>query len=177
MIKKIIFFILIVLGTLTSHAQMTAGQLQRVKRAMVRAIESSAVTDSLYKALLAGPHKDPMTRGYLASVEALKAKHAWNPYHKVKFANRSTKTMAEAVNADPTNLELRFMRFSIQHYMPAFLGLSKELDADRKEIVKHYRSRSFQKTDSELVRNIAKFMIQSKRCSAAEEEIFRKYAA
>ncbi|PST84389.1 hypothetical protein C7T94_06675 [Pedobacter yulinensis] len=159
------------------RAQMSARQTQRVKSAMVRAIESSQVTDSLYKALAAGSNKDPLTRGYLASLEALKAKHAWNPYNKVKFANRSAKTMAEAIRSDPGNLELRFMRFSIQHYMPAFLGLSKDLDTDRREILKHYRERSFSKVDKELVRNIARFMIESGRCTGAEEEIFRKYTA
>ncbi|WP_129714426.1 hypothetical protein [Pedobacter sp. SYP-B3415] len=174
---KLTVTFLLVFGVSAAYGQMNGRQLQSVKASMVRAITSSAVTDSLYKALLKGSHKDPLTQGYIASLEALKAKHAWNPYNKVKYASKSTKTMEAAIKADPASLELRFMRFSVQHYMPSFLGLSKELDADRKEIVKHYRNKSFRKTDDELVRNIARFMIESKRCTQSEEEIFRKFAA
>lgn len=70
--------------------------------------------------------------------------------------------MQRAIDMDKENLEIRFMRFSIEFYTPSFLGFSKDLAQDKKEIVKHYQNGNFGLADRELVKNVAKFMIDSK---------------
>ena len=83
--------------------------------------------------------------------------------------------MQKAINMDKENMEIRFMRFSIEHFTPSFLGFSKDLTADRKEIVKHYQNNNFGVADAGLIKNVANFMIQSKRCTPEEIKIFKKY--
>ena len=39
--------------------------------------------------------------------------------------------LAEAIKADPDNVELRFLRFSVQAEAPAFLGYRDNLEEDK----------------------------------------------
>ncbi|HEY1062816.1 MAG TPA: hypothetical protein VGE44_14065 [Daejeonella sp.] len=150
-------------------------EIRNIKVAVHRAIESSAVTDSLYLTLKSESNQSPLIVAYIGTLEALKAKHSWNPYNKIKYVSLSQKTMRKAVERDPNNLEIRFMRFTIQHYTPSFLGFSKDLDEDRKAIVRQFKNKKFGLADAPLIRNIAAFMIESDRCLKEELPVFKKY--
>ncbi|WP_316801873.1 hypothetical protein [Pedobacter nototheniae] len=172
---KTIFLLFCLLASSISYAQLSNKEIAGLKTNMVKAVENSRLTDSLFKKLDALPDKTALITAYTGTLEALKAKHSWNPYNKIKYVSRSLKTMNKAIAMDKENMEIRFMRFSIEHFTPSFLGFSKDLDVDRKEIVKHYQNRSFGNTDEDLVKNVAKFMIDSKRCTAQEIKIFQKH--
>ncbi len=150
-------------------------EFRNIKIAVHRAIESPSVTDSLYLALKSGNTENPLIVAYIGTLEALKAKHSWNPYNKIKYVSLSQKTMKKAVERDPNNLEIRFMRFTIQHYTPSFLGFSKDLDEDRKAIVRQFKNKKFGFADVPLIKNIAAFMIESDRCMKEELIVFKKY--
>lgn len=167
---------LFILISVHSNAESVAGdEIRNIKLAVHRAIESAAVTDSLYRVLKGGNNDNPLIIGYIGTLEALKAKHSWNPYNKIRYVSLSQKTMKKAVELDPNNLEIRFMRFSIQHYTPAFLGFSKDLEEDRRAIVRQFRNRKFGLADANLIRNMAAFMIESDRCLKEELPVFKKY--
>src|SRR5688572_12419212 len=102
------------------QASTTDDDLANIKKAMMLAIESPQVTDSLYTQLSSRDSPSPLMLAYTGTLQALKAKHSWNPYQKIKYVARSQKTLEKALKIEPTNLEIRFMRFSIQHYTPAF---------------------------------------------------------
>jgi len=169
----LLFFIF---SSVNSNAEpILFDEFKNIKVAVHRAIESSQVTDSLYQALRSRNSENPLVVAYIGTLEALKAKHSWNPYNKIKFVSLSQKTMKRAVDLDPNNLEIRFMRFSIQHHTPAFLGFSKDLDEDRKAIYRQFKNRKFGLADADLIRNMAAFMIQSERCLKEELLVFKKY--
>jgi len=175
-IKFRFFLLFFIFSTVQSNAEpVLSDEFKNIKIAVHRAIESSAVTDSLYLALKSGSTDSPLIVAYMGTLEALKAKHSWNPYNKIKFVSLSQKTMRKAVERDPNNLEIRFMRFTIQHYTPSFLGFSKDLDEDRKVIVRQFKNRKFGLADTPLIRNIAAFMIKSDRCLKEELIVFKKY--
>ncbi|MFF5383847.1 hypothetical protein [Pedobacter suwonensis] len=175
MIKlRILFFLLFAIGNAT-YAQLSTQEIATLKANMVKAVENAKLTDSLFDRLNKLPNKTALVTGYLGTLEALKAKHSWNPYNKIKYVGRSLKTMQKAIDMDGENMEIRFMRFSIEFYTPSFLGFSKDLAVDKKEIVKHYQNGNFGLADAELVKNVAKFMIDSKKCTAAEVKILTKY--
>lgn len=172
---KLICFLLIA-GVLTAAAhRIPMEELESIKQAMVKAVESPRITDSLYTKLTGKKSDNALILAYIGTLEALKAKHSWNPYQKMKFVSMAQKTMARAVKLEPGNLQIRFMRFSIQHYTPQFLGYSDELDEDRKAIARHYKHNTFGETDELQVQNIAEFMIRSGRCTGEEVAFFKKY--
>ncbi|QIL39985.1 hypothetical protein G7074_12350 [Pedobacter sp. HDW13] len=175
MVKLRISLFILFSGIGLAQAQLSPKEIAVLKANMVKAIESSKLTDSLFKRLNKLPNKTALVTGYTGTLEALKAKHSWNPYNKIKFVSRSLKTMKKAIDMDKEDMEIRFMRFSIEFYTPSFLGFSKDLAEDKKEIVKHYQNGNFGLADEELVRNVAKFMIDSKRCTDTEIKIFKKH--
>ncbi|WP_443944709.1 hypothetical protein ACJVDH_17590 [Pedobacter sp. AW1-32] len=158
-----------------AKAQLSVKEVAVLKLDLVKAVENSKLTDSLLFRLDKLKDKTALITAYTGTLEALKAKHAWNPYTKIKYVSRSLKTMKKAIEMDSENMEIRFMRFSIEHFTPSFLGFSKELAEDREEIVKHYQQQNFGLADKTLIKNVAKFMIDSKRCTPAEVKIFQKY--
>lgn len=176
MIKLPFLYVLLFASINVCKAQLSPKEIAVLKIDLVRAVESSKVTDSLYEKLLKLPGKTALVTAYTGTLEALKAKHSWNPYNKIKYVKQGLKTMQRAINMDKDNMEIRFMRFSIEHYTPGFLGLSKNLITDRKEIVKHYQNRNFGLADDELIKNVAKFMIESERCTPEEIKILKKFS-
>ncbi|WP_316798666.1 hypothetical protein [Pedobacter frigidisoli] len=174
--RKFQILLLFFFGSIqVSYSQLSPKEVAMLKTDLIKAVENSALTDSLYLKLSGLKNKTALVNGYCGTLEALKAKHAWNPYNKIKYVKQSLKTMQKAIDMDAENLELRFMRFSIEHFTPGFLGFSKELTVDRKEIIKHYQNRNFGVANEELIKNVARFMIDSKRCSAAEVNILKKF--
>ncbi|MDT3404236.1 hypothetical protein [Mucilaginibacter terrae] len=168
-----LFFIL----TTTSICRADVPEPQVIRKQLLVALEKRSLTDSLYKALTNEPNKTPLLTCYLGVVQALKAKHAWNPYFKVKYLNDAEKTLKTAVAGQPDNIEIRFMRFSIEHNVPGFLGYTKHLVADREEMIKQLNRKHYTTADESVVRTIIKFLIDSKRCTPHETETLHKQLA
>lgn len=148
-----------------------------IRKQLLLALEKRSLTDSLYNTLTAAPNKSPLNTCYLGVVQALKAKHAWNPYYKVKYLNDAEKSLQLAVNREPDNMEIRFMRFSIEHNVPGFLGYTKHLVADREEMIKQLDRKYYATADQDVVVTIIKFLIDSKRCTPHETERLHKHLA
>jgi len=175
MIRFSILFLFFTAFINISYAQLSSKEIAILKADMVKAVENPRLTDSIYERLNNLHNKTALITAYVGTLEALKAKHSWNPYHKVKYVKISLKTMQQAIDMDKENMEIRFMRFSIEHYTPGFLGLSKDLNVDKKEIIKHYQNRNFGTADETLIKNVARFMIDSKRCKSEEINLLKKY--
>lgn len=148
-----------------------------IRKLLITAIESKKTTDSLYTSLAAVKSPSALTSGYMGTLEALKAKHAWNPYYKVKYLNDCEKTFKAAIHRDPHNIEIRFMRFSIEHNVPGFLGYNKNLEADKDEIIKQLGHKHYAQADEALVKTIINFLLESKRCTTAETHSLKLYLA
>lgn len=166
---------LLLLSVNFCYAQLSSKEIIGLKSDLVKAVDDVKLTESLLVKLNKLSNKTALVTAYIGTLEALKAKHAWNPYNKIKYVKVSMQTMQQAINMDKDNMEIRFMRFSIQHYTPSFLGFSKELTLDRREIVKHYQNGSFGVADQTLVKNVAKFMVESNRCTPDEVKILKKF--
>lgn len=148
--------------------------ISELRKQMLRAINSPKVTDSLYNNLQKTNQKVPLVMAYFGALEALKAKDSWNPYNKIKFLNLSNKTILQAVNASPNDMEIRFVRFSVQTNLPHFLGLNKDLDSDKNQILHQLKQKNYGLADKVFVQSIIKFMLDSKQCSPPEISFLRQ---
>jgi len=169
------FLFCVTLSAFSALKQKT--DITEIRKQMLRAINSSKVTDSLYSNLRIISKKPPLVTAYVGALEALKAKNSWNPYNKIKYLNISGKTVDEAVNASPNDMEIRFIRFSIQSNLPHFLGLDKDITADKTEIIKQLQQKHYGSADKVFVQNIIKFMIDSKQCTPHEISILHEQLA
>ena len=141
------------------------------------AVNSSKTTDSLYKVLAALPNKSPLIIGYTGTLKALKAKHHWNPYYKVKYVKDAQTTFAKAITADPHNMELRFLRFSVDYKLPKLLGYTKNMDADKDEIISQLNKKNYSADNKELIVTIINFLLEANIHTATEHTYLTKQLA
>jgi len=151
--------------------------ISAIRKSLISAVNSGKTTDSLYQQLEVMNNKTPLITGYMGTLQALKAKHSWNPYNKIKYIKNCEKTFQMAVHQDPHNIEIRFMRFSVEHNVPSFLGYNKNLGADKAEIIRQLDKGFYAQADTQLVRTIIKFLLDSKRCTAAETRNLNQHLA
>ena len=99
-------------------------------------------------------HAQAIYEGYMGMAFMLKAKHAWNPYHKLKYFSIGKKLLESAANAQPNNIEIRYLRHTVQVNAPAFLGYRNNIYEDRLFLVENINDL----TDSDLKQKILIFL-------------------
>lgn len=83
--------------------------------------------------------QDPVLKGYIGGLYIARSKHA--PLLDKREALKTGTTMLEqAISEKPDNIELIFLRLSIQLNLPGFLGYNDNIDTDRKFVIKNYVS-------------------------------------
>jgi hypothetical protein len=73
----------------------------------------------------------PVLVCYKGASQMIDAKYSLNPYLKFENFNKGKELMTKAISRDTLNLEMRFIRYSIQSNLPGFLGYHDELSSDK----------------------------------------------
>jgi hypothetical protein len=99
-------------------------------------------------------HKDDDTtaRGYFALATMLQAKLYPNPFTKLSYFNKGKKILEATIESDPSNVELRFLRFAVQTEVPAILLYFGEIDEDQAML-----DRYLEKGNDGLAKRIQKY--------------------
>ncbi len=97
--RRHIFFIAGMFSFLLMVQNVKADEpnLKNIRRQLREAINDSKTTDSLYKSLSSVKNRTGIMEGFIAGVQALKAKHAWNPYSKIKYLKNCEKTFEKNI--------------------------------------------------------------------------------
>ncbi|MBD3750609.1 MAG: hypothetical protein IE931_14065 [Sphingobacteriales bacterium] len=150
--------------------------IKKIREDYITAINSSDKTDELYSQLSAIKSPEPILLAYLGSVQALKAKHAWNPVSKLSYLKQGFKTINAAVAKAPNEIEVRFLRYSLEYYVPSFLGFSKNLHSDKVKIIELLQKQHPIKLDIDktILKNMIYFMVHSDECTPEELAILKK---
>ncbi|MNL63352.1 hypothetical protein D3C87_1874840 [compost metagenome] len=69
---------------------------------------------------------------YLGAFQTIWAKHVINPISKLSTFKKGKKNIEDAVKSKPDNVEIRFVRLSVQVNCPSFLGYSGKINEDKK---------------------------------------------
>lgn len=159
---KWITFILVSI-TCFSQAQVSTDSL-RVW--YVESVEDEDLTEELIEYMENKATKSALEWGFYASGKALLAKHAFNPYYKLEYLGEAEKLFEKAVQLNPKDPEIRFMRLAVEHYVPAFLGYSEHIEEDLK-VLYDYLLKGNQ--DSEIYTVIKDFIFEIERLSPEQE--------
>lgn len=173
MINKVAVIALAVMNLLFISVQASANTMYSISDVRVlygRGVEDAGSAKKLMELLSSLPQSDPLLLAYRGGADALLAKHSWNPYTKVDYLAKSMNTLNQAINADSSNAEIRFIRFSIQYYIPQFLGYSKNLNEDAHVIAENFSQLKIS-LDAKTLQGIAKFMINSGICTASDSKV------
>ncbi len=70
-------------------------------------------------------------KGYYGAALTLKAKYAKKRKDKISFFKEGAQLIENAIKKDSTNIELRFIRLSIQEHAPKITRYKKNIEEDR----------------------------------------------
>lgn len=81
----------------------------------------------------------PIYLGYLGAYQAIWANHVGNPFSKLKTFNQGKDNIQKAIEEDANNVELRYLRLSIQKNVPAILGYRNMIQQDTDFLKAHIK--------------------------------------
>ena len=107
----------------------------------------------------------PTVQAYQAVSEALLAQVVWNPFNKLKQVIKYSDQMKKVVEADPHNVEIRFLRLAIEYNLPSFLGMSTHMEEDVNKIVANLSNLTRMQVSPHFGKYIFSFLEQTDLCS------------
>jgi len=110
---------------------------------------------------------NPLLQGYNGCATMMMAKYTLNPFSKWSYFQKGKKMLENAIGADSTNIELRFLRFAVQTNIPSFLGYHGFIESDKKILLE---SISFL-NDPELKNMITVYFRNCKCLTALENNL------
>ena len=140
--------------------------ISEVRSLYKEAASKEAAAKELLKVTSQKKAKDPLFKGYHGVAQMMMAKHVGNPFKKLSYFNKGKDLFSEAIEANPGNVELRFLRFTVQAETPGFLNYKQNLQEDKKILL----SRISGLKDPELRQMILTYLRSSKEVSASEKE-------
>ncbi|MBL7933541.1 MAG: hypothetical protein JNL60_16670 [Bacteroidia bacterium] len=162
--RAIFFYIFFLVAFCSANA--VNADLIRVRQLYYKASSNKADAEQLDKFLSSSPNLGgTLLSGYKGMCYMIKANHAWNPYNKLSYFVKGRDLLDEAIHKNPSNIELRFLRFCVQTNAPVFLAYSGQIDEDKAIMVKGYT----QLKDEDLRQRIKNYLVTSKYCSATDK--------
>lgn len=108
-------------------------EMERIRASYAKAPSDRTVCKAMIEEL-GRSNANTLHIAYLGAFRAIWAKHAINPITKLVTFNKGREHIEKAVLNDPENVEIRFVRFSIQKNCPSFLGYNTDIQKDRQFI-------------------------------------------
>ncbi len=167
--RQLVIIILFFLA-LSSDAQ----SLFEVRKNFHDAVLESKRTREFHEYLKNSDLTTPTINAYRAASEAMMARVVWNPVSKFAQVLKYADMMEEAVKSDEDNIEIRFLRLSIEYNIPKFLGMSKHLKEDTDIIVQNLSDVQNMDLDPSQGRYILSFLETTKLCTSQEMLAMRR---
>ncbi|WP_299820962.1 hypothetical protein [uncultured Pontibacter sp.] len=172
----ITLFISLLLGVVVNVAPADRSKtyaLAVLRQEYLQASKDEAAAKQFHKKMAAYTEKHPVRLAYKGGSEAVMAKYHWNPYSKLKYLRTAASYFEEAVALDKTNPEVRFLRFTVEHYIPRYLNLSGHLAEDKSIIIDNLKKYPNSSLSAEMARTIKDFMLTKDHCTEAEKQEIR----
>lgn len=146
-----------------------------LRRHYEQAAADKAAGEKFYKLLADYKDRDGLVLAYKGAAEAIRARDA-SMFNKLTYVQDAARTFEQAVSIDPRNPEIRFLRFSVESNLPAFLGLSKHVDEDKELLLNAALAHPNSGLDAEAFRTVRGFLVGRGHVSEAEAERLNRVA-
>jgi len=111
---------------------------------------------------------------YQAAGEALKARETWLPWEKLAHFQKAMHLFEDALLQNPNQIEVRFLRYTIQSNTPSILGMGVNMLEDKQLILQHITTDA---TDDYMKASIAKHLLKHAPLTIKEKKIAEQYIA
>jgi hypothetical protein len=116
---------------------------------------------------LTNQSNEPLMIAYNGAAYAFLANHYFNPYSKLSALTTGLDQINKAVNSANTDIEIRFIRFSIEENIPGFVPCTKHLATDKAFLLKNLsKQHSYFST-------MKAYLLASAQLSAQEKELIK----
>lgn len=157
-----------VFGMQTSLVAQSYG-VKKLREQYYQAAKKSELAKDFYRKLDSfNEAEGTLVLGYKGMASFMLAHHAKNPIAKLKYFNEGKNHLEKAIHLDPENLELRYLRFTVQTSAPEFLGYRKSIHADKKFILDSIYDRK--STDKDLINRMVEYVLRTKYCTTKEKK-------
>jgi hypothetical protein len=150
-LKRYSSTLLLALLLLVLSLSASAGLMEDMRKNYGKAMEDKAICESLWQRILAddSPH-DALYLAYKGGICMGMAKHSVLAGKRVEYLNMGKKLIDDAVRMNGQNVEIRFIRYSVQVNVPPIFGYNKNKAVDRTYIMEHLQDISNEKQRSEI---------------------------
>jgi hypothetical protein len=114
---------------------------------------------------------------YLGAAQAHAAKASSNPFSKYNYIRKAHKNLKKAASRESSNLEIRFLRFSVQSQIPSVLGMKQNIKEDKAFIISNLKDFNWSAIDVHVREYIINFMLQSNECTDQDRFYIKRHLA
>jgi hypothetical protein len=164
-------YILIILSQLllVLGANAQAVTVDQLRKEYYKASSDSITCSKLHSKLQNENSSDNLVMGYKGAVSAAMANHVKNKSEKLKLFNGGKKLIEQSLSADKNNVELRFLRFTIQTNCPKALGYNEQIPSDKKFILENLDNVK----SASLRKKMTSFLVSSPHVTEEEKQALR----
>jgi hypothetical protein len=135
-------------------------QVPDLRRLYEKGAKDKAICEKLLKHLNQYKGQDPVVLGFKAGVQGMMAKHAWGPYAKIKHLRTSAEIFENVIKKHPQVAEVRFLRYSLEFFIPRYLNMSGHLDEDKKIFLNSLFRYPKSDIDADIYQTIRGFLLR-----------------
>ena len=85
---------------------------------------------------------NPESKAYNAAMYFMKSRYVKFPLAKYNYFKKGKKSLDLIIKENPTNIEIRYIRFLLQHEIPKFLGYNQSIEEDFNVIINYFTGSS-----------------------------------
>ena len=147
---------------LTLSLQAYAGQplLNDIRKQFFAIIPDSCSALKIFESIKADDYQSATLRAYAGATEAASAECVKGAFTKLEYFSRGKKNIEKAIEQQPENTEIRFVRFATQTNLPGFIEYNN-IREDKAFIMERLPDLIESSSENWVWLEIAKFMINS----------------
>lgn len=154
-----------------TYIASTKPELKQVRALFFEAASEKTAAVKLAQLMSTVDMEDaPVLICYKGVAEMMQAKYAFNPFSKLSKFNKGKALIEEAIKMDPHNLEMRFLRFSIQTNLPSLLKYDQQIKDDKVFLLNKINNIQ----DKDLKLKVFTYLSSSKYCTKEDLKKLRK---
>jgi hypothetical protein len=161
--KKIIFAFVFFCFHILAMAQNST--IDELRKEYHKINTDSISCANLYQKIIKDNQNDNLTIAYKGAITASMANFAKNKKEKLNLFTTGKRLLEQSIAADSSNIETRFLRYTIQTSCPKILGYNKQIQPDKNFILKNYSN-----ANVAVKKMISSFAMQTKYFTEAEKE-------
>ena len=164
---------LLVFLTLFNMELVVQGQSAKVlelRKAYKAALKDAKEAEDFYRKLADQKGSDPVEMAYRAASQALMAKNSKVLNKKMSYLKASDKIFHTAIEANPGNIEIRFLRFAIGTNLPSFIQNDQSIEDDKETLIENLPKAAEYGIGKEFKKEILEYVFNSGKCSKEEEK-------